>query len=412
MPEWYHPIMMRRPLLASILLVSALLGAITLAGTAAAPPRVVAVGDVHGALPEFVTVLQRTGLVDGKRRWMGGTATLVQIGDIVDRGARVRETLDFVMELEKQAAKAGGAFIPLLGNHEAMNVMGDLRYVTPEIYRTFATDRSEEIRAKAFQDYVEFLSAHVGHVHSLLVPSDEATRKKWMDAHPLGFFEYRDAVGPNGKYGRWLRRRPAIVQIGDGLFVHGGLNPALPFETVGALEAQVGAELEGFDETWQALSRAKVVWRYTTLREAIALLEEEQKQMQAQAKPADPVIAGHIQKLLGYRQWMVSSSDGPLWYRGLTKEAEPAIAAGLEALLARFGARYMVVGHTVQAKATVTAWLANRVFAIDTGMLPEEYKGRAAALEIKGGRFTVYYGDGTTQALEAPVPLPVKAPIS
>jgi len=152
--------------------------------------------------------------------------------------------------------------------------------------------------------------------------------------------------------------------------------------------------------------------RRSALKAGAAMAAAYMLPAQAQAKPADPVIAGHIQKLLGYRQWMVSSSDGPLWYRGLTKEAEPAIAAGLEALLARFGARYMVVGHTVQAKATVTAWLANRVFAIDTGMLPEEYKGRAAALEIKGGRFTVYYGDGTTQALEAPAPLPVKAPIS
>ena len=95
-----------------------------------------------------------------------------------------------------------------------------------------------------------------------------------------------------------------------------------------------------------------------TLRDAIAHLEEEQKALQAQAKPADPVIAADIQKLLGYRQWMASSSDGPLWYRGLTKDAEPTVTAGLEALLARFGARYMVVGHTVMAKATVTPWLA------------------------------------------------------
>ncbi len=379
-PETGCPIGIIQPCCAAafsrrFLLVSALLGGFTLVGTAAAPLRVVAVGDVHGALTEFVTVLQRTGFIDAKRRWTGRTATLVQIGDIMDRGARVRETLDFAMDLEKQAGRAGGAFVPLLGNHEAMNVMGDLRYVTPEIYRTFATDRSEEVRAKAFRDYVEFLSAHVGHVHSLLIPADEAARKKWMDTHPLGFFEYRDAVGSNGKYGRWIRRRPAIVQIGDGLFVHGGLNPALPFESVAALDAQVRAELGRFDDTWQALSRAKVVWPYMTLRDAIAHLEEEQKSMQAQAKPADPVIAGHMQRLLGYRQWMASSSDGPLWYRGLTKDAEPTMTAGLEALLARFGARYMVVGHTVMAKATVTAWLANRVFAIDTGMLPEDTRG-------------------------------------
>jgi hypothetical protein len=71
----------------------------------------------------------------------------------------------------------------------------------------------------------------------------------------------------------------------------------------------------------------------------------------------------------------------------------------------------MVVGHTVMAKATVTPWLAGRVFAIDTGMLPEEYKGRASALEIRDGRFTVFYGDGTSQTLAAPAPLTVKAPI-
>jgi hypothetical protein len=412
MPEWYHPIMPRSPRLAPPLLVAVLLSAFTLVATAAPPTRVVAVGDVHGALTEFVSVLQRTGLLDGKRRWTGGTATLVQIGDLVDRGARVRETLDFAMDLEKQAAKAGGVFVPLLGNHEAMNVMGDLRYVTPEIYRTFASGTSDEVRAQAFQEYIEFLTAHAGHVHGLLVPADEATRRKWMEDHPLGFFEYRDAFGPDGKYGRWIRRHQVIAQIGDGLFVHGGLNPALPFESVAALDAQVRTELDRFDELWQALSRAKVVWRYMTLREAIAQLEEEQKLMQTQAKPVDPVIAGHIQKLLGYRQWMAASSDGPLWYRGLTKEAEATLAAGLDALLARFGARYMVVGHTVQAKATVAEWLANRVIAIDTGMLPEEYKGRASALEIKDGRFTVYYADGATQTLEAPPPLPVKAPIS
>jgi len=412
MPEWYHPTMTRRSLVSLALAAAVLLPALGLVAAPAAPARVVAIGDVHGAFAEFVSVLQKTGLVDAKRRWSGGKATLVQIGDIVDRGAKVRETLDFAMELEKQAAKAGGAFIPLLGNHEAMNVMGDLRYVTPEIYRTFASSRSEEVRAQAFTEYVEFLSAHAGHVHSLLVPADDASRAKWLEAHPLGFFEYRDAVGPNGKYGRWIRRHQVIAQVADGLFLHGGLNPALPFESVAALDAQVHAELDGFDRLWETLSRAKVVWRYMTLREALAHLEEEQKVLQAQAAPADPAIAGSIQKLLGYRQWMVASSDGPLWYRGLTKDAEASMAAGFDALLVRLGARYMVVGHTVQAKATVTPWLGGRLFAIDTGMLPEEYKGRASALEIKDGRFTVFYGDGTTQPLTAPAPLPVKVPIS
>jgi hypothetical protein len=404
--------MQRRRHLAPRLAVAVLLSAVTLVLAESAPARVVAIGDVHGAFTEFVTILQRTGLIDARRRWAGGAATFVQVGDLVDRGPRTRECLDLVMDLERQAPKAGGALIPLLGNHEAMNVMGDVRYVTPEIYRTFATTRSAETRDQAFQEYVAFLAAHAGHPHSLLVPADEATRKKWLDEHPPGYFEYRDAFGPDGKYGRWIRRHHAIVQIGDGLFLHGGLNPALQFQGVAELDAQVTAELAGFDRIWQVLTRAKVVWRYMTLLEALVQVEEELKWMQAQPKPADPAVVGAMQKLLGYREWMAWSPDGPLWYRGLAEGSGEAESAALDALLARLGARYIVVGHTVVPGATVTPRLGNRVFAIDTGMLYPEFKGRASALEIRDGRFTVFYGDGTSQVLEGPARVQVKAPIS
>jgi hypothetical protein len=406
------PRMHRRRLLVSCLLALPLVAALAVAGPAVLPARVVAVGDVHGAVTEFVAILQSMNLVDANRRWSGGRSTLVQTGDILDRGARAREALDLAMEIERQAKRAGGAFIPLLGNHEAMNAMGDLRYVTPEIYRTFATARSEQVRGAAFREYAGFLRAHAGHAHGLAVPADEAGRKKWMDDHALGSFEYRDAMGPDGRYGRWIRRHPAAVQVGDGLFVHGGLNPALPFDSAAAIDRHVHAELDGFDRLWRELVRARLVWRYMTLRQAVAFLEEEQKWMQAQAVPPDPANADRIRKLLAYREWNIASSDGPLWYRGLVKEVDASFASALDARLARFGARYVVVGHTVQSKATVTPWIGGRVFAIDTGMLPEEYKGRASALEIKDGRFTVSYADGTTQAMPAPAPLPVKAPIS
>ena len=402
--------MARRPLSALLLLAAALLSAVTLFSAAGVPARVVAIGDVHGAYSELLTILQQTKLIDAKRRWSGGTAALVQSGDLVDRGPRVRETLDLVMDLEKQAQKARGAVIPLLGNHEAMNAMGDVRYVTPEIYRTFVTSSSEEVRAEAFQDYLAFLSAHAGHVHSVLVPTDEAGVKKWTDEYPLGYFEYRDAFGPGGKYGRWIRRLRTVVQVGDGLFVHGGLNPALPFQNAAELNARVAAELNEFDRIWQSLSRRKVVWRYMKFGPAIAHLEEELKVLQAQPKPADPAVIAQIEKLIGYDQWIVYSADGPLWYRGLTAEAEPEIAAGLDALLTRFGARYLVVGHTPMPKGTVTPWLAGRVLAIDTGMLYEAFKGRASALQIEKGRFTVLYADGTSQALDGPAQMPAKLP--
>ncbi len=402
--------MLRRPVPSLLLLAAALLSALTLVSASGVPARVVAVGDVHGAFSELLTILQQTKLVDAKQRWSGDTATLVQIGDLIDRGPRVRETLDLVMELEKQAQKAGGTVIPLLGNHEAMNVMGDVRYVTPEIYRTFVTSRSEEVRDEAFKDYLSFLSAHAGHLHSVLVPVDEAAVKKWTGEYPLGYFEYRDAFGPSGKYGRWIRRLLTVAQVGDGLFVHGGLNPALSFKNAAELNAKVTSELNEFDRIWQWLSRRKVVWRYLKFGQAIAHLQEELELLQAQEKPADSELIAQIRKLLGYEEWMVASADGPLWYRGLTSENEPGIAAGLDVLLARFGAHYMVVAHTAMAKAKVTPWLGGRVLAIDTGMLYQAFQGRASALQIEKGQFTVFYADGTSQALEGPAQPPAKTP--
>jgi hypothetical protein len=373
---------------------------------APAPARVVAVGDVHGAFTEFVSVLQRAGLVNARRRWSGGKATLVQLGDVPDRGARVRECLDLLMDLEKQAARAGGAVVALIGNHEAMNAMGEVGYVTPDIYRTFVARQSTEVRARAFLDYIEFLKVHAGHNHAPIPPEDEPSTRKWIDARPPGYFEYRDAFAPGGKYGRWIRQHHAVVRIGDGVFLHGGLNPALPFASVAELDAQVGAELKEFDRIWKALVDKKVIWRYMTLGEALQHATEEQRWLQAQASPADPAIMSDIQILLECWRWMINSADGPLWYRGLvdsTPDGFSALSPAFDAMLSRIGARYLVVGHTPIAQAVITPLLAGRVFAIDTGMLTEEYKGRASALAIENGRFTALYGDGTSRRLEPPV---------
>ncbi|MGA2262085.1 MAG: metallophosphoesterase [Acidobacteriota bacterium] len=375
---------------------------LALAVTAPAPARLVAIADVHGAYPEFVAILQRTGLIDENRQWAGGSATLVQTGDMIDRGARSRECLDLLMALEGQAEKAGGKVIPLLGNHEAMNIMGDLRYVTPEIYRTFATDQSEKLREQAYRDYMKFVALHREHTHTAVPTDDEAGRQKWMGEHPTGFFEYRDAFGPNGKYGRWLRKHHAIVQIGEGLFVHGGLNPELKFRNITDLDDQVRAELPAFDSIWRTLSDDKIIWPYMTLAEAVQYATEESKWLQARGATDDAAAVQEIQKLIDYRSWMSVSSDGPLWYRGLAQDPEEKLMSGLMAMLARLKAQYIVEGHTVLSKIEITPRFDNHVFLLDTGMLKEEYQGRASALEIKEGKFTAYHVDGEPKVLVAP----------
>ncbi|MDH4063295.1 MAG: metallophosphoesterase, partial [Acidobacteriota bacterium] len=71
------------------------------------PPRVVAVGDVHGARDAFVAILEQAGLIDARQRWSGGSDTLVQTGDYMDRGRDVRAVMDLLMALESQAKTAG-----------------------------------------------------------------------------------------------------------------------------------------------------------------------------------------------------------------------------------------------------------------------------------------------------------------
>ena len=95
--------MRRSSLLRPVEVIAAWLLLVALQATAAAQTRIVAIGDVHGALPEFESILKETGLLEAKRGasggWAGGRTVLVQLGDLVDRGPKTRACLDLVMEL-------------------------------------------------------------------------------------------------------------------------------------------------------------------------------------------------------------------------------------------------------------------------------------------------------------------------
>ena len=188
--------------------------------------RIVAIADVHGAYEEFLGILQRVGLIDAGHKWAGGATIFVQVGDVPDRGPETRKALDLLMELEREAPAQGGKVIPLLGNHEVMQMMGDLRYTTPADFQSFATEQSERVRDDAYQDYRKFIAQNQ---RVREVPDDETAHQQWLARHPLGFFEERDAYAPDGVYGRWLRTHDAVAQLGDVLFMHAGLDPELHF---------------------------------------------------------------------------------------------------------------------------------------------------------------------------------------
>src|SRR5213594_4516098 len=161
----------------------------------AAPQRIVAIGDIHGDLDAFSGILQRAHLVDPTRRWSGGNTIFVQTGDFLDRGPKARGVMDLLMALQRDATRQSGRVIVLMGNHEAMNIFGDLRYVTDEDYASFADE-----------------------------PRD-ARKRKTDSSGPAGVAERYEAFGPAGKYGNWLRSLPAIARVNDSISLHGGISP-------------------------------------------------------------------------------------------------------------------------------------------------------------------------------------------
>ncbi len=114
----------------------------------ATTPRIVAVGDVHGDFEATRTALRLAGAIDPADKWIGGALVVIQTGDQLDRGDGERQILDLFARLEVEAKAAGGAFIPLNGNHELMNAAGDFRYVTPGGFTAFADLASQADDAK------------------------------------------------------------------------------------------------------------------------------------------------------------------------------------------------------------------------------------------------------------------------
>lgn len=378
---------------------------LSLAGLAFAAPAkakaehadaVVAIGDVHGDFDDLVALLQHAGLIDKQNHWAGGKAVFVQVGDLIDRGPKPRQVMDLIMALEKEAPQAGGRVLPLLGNHEMMNLMGDLRYVTPENYASFADSNSEQRQKSGFQEYTKWRNNHGKLLVELPQPM-EITEAEWMARHPAGFIEHAEAFGPKGTYGRWLREHAALAQVDDVIFLHGGIDPSLAHLKLDTVNGHVRDEIRAFDDAKQYLIEKNVILPFFTLAEMTAVVQAELTAEKKSQVPADPQGQARLVQFLGYGEWFSVRVDGPLWFRGYDKWTDEEGMAQIGKVLEAYGAAHIAVGHTVQRGGTIRSRFGNKVFLIDTGMLSSYYPGgRASALEICGDtQFRAEYMDQT-----------------
>jgi hypothetical protein len=357
------------------------------------PPRIVAVGDIHGAYDAFVQILQAAGVIDAQRQWIGGTTLLVQTGDVFDRGTGVRSALDLLMDLEDQAKRAGGRVEALLGNHEVMNLASEYRDVNPETYAAFADARSEDRQKRAYDDYARIAKRVKAATGAAVLARDE-----WMKTHPPGFVEYVELLGPRGKYGKWLRAHEVIFTANGTGFMHAGISPDGP-KTIDEINKTAARELDALDDTRAAMVQAELVPPFCTLAEMVTTAVAELQRIAAAIKkneaPGDHVTRDFVDKLQALTTIDKSSlfaANGPLWFRGFAQWPDGDEPQAI-ALLERYGLQRFVTAHTPQP-GRIRARFGNRMFIIDTGMLSSYFKnGRASALELHDGRVTAIYSD-------------------
>ncbi|MCI0416391.1 metallophosphoesterase [bacterium] len=349
----------------------------------AGEPRIVAVGDVHGDLSSFVAILKTAQILDANGKWSGGKSILVQTGDVLDRGTQGRQSLDLLMQLEQAAPKQGGRVFPLLGNHEVMNLMGDLRYVPAEEFANFATKQSDQLLKRSYESYKQFQMQKAG---ERKLPAPEFTpqmEEEWLKAHPRGFLEHREAYGPRGKYGKWLRKQNTVADVQHNVFLHGGIDPKIIPIKVQEVNDRIHRELELFDRYKKIMEEQKVILPFFTFNEMIEAAKQE-----LEIRKKDETL----EAFLGLSGWLSVHPEGPLWFRGYAQWPEEELNAAVPALLETFKASHFIVGHTVMQKGEIRTRHNHQVIMIDTGMNQAFYpEGRASALEIQGEKLTAIY---------------------
>jgi hypothetical protein len=220
-----------------------------------------------------------------------------------------------------------------------MNTYGDLRYVVPGEFEAFRDEKSAEIRDIFFEQHKKQLEEPPP--PEGLPEFNDEYRKKWDASRPLGWFEHRYYFGPNGKYGKWIRGHNTIIKINETIFVHGGICPKYVGYTIRQINEQVRSELKDFSKIPNG---------------------------------------------------MIVDPEGPLWCRLLAIGNETLYEEHVNNVLASFGARRIVVGHTPTAGAVIPRF-GGKVIIADVG-LSQYYGARLACLVIeKDKAFALHRGE-------------------
>ncbi|MCI0611452.1 metallophosphoesterase [bacterium] len=359
---------------------------------AASKPRFVAIGDIHGADAAFVSILQKAQLINANQEWIADNTIFIQTGDVLDRGPGSRKAMDLLLDLEKQAPKKNGKVIALLGNHEVMNIVGDLRYVSAEEYASYSDSKSAKTQDAAFKAYENFLKQRAERFGVQPPAFTKEMEQDWKQKHPLGFVEHRDAFSKKGRYGRWLRKQDAIAVVDGNVFLHGGISLEVKELSFDELNRRIHQELNDFDSCREYLQGQKAALPFFTVDEIVGAAKQEleiQKQKRSQGIGENKTL----ERCTTLESWLIMHPDGPLWFRGFATWNDSEGSANIQELIQKYKVTRFITAHTVMPDGQIRSRFNGQIFLIDTGMLSGSFfpGGRASALEINDGTVTPIY---------------------
>lgn len=222
-------------------------------------------GDIHADEGVVRRAFQLAGATNAKDEWIGGNLTVVQMGDLIGRSDDERQVLDFVLDVQRKAAAAGGTVHALVGNHEVFGGRLDNQAVGPNpfpAYEDIPGLRRDDPRLRILPPHARARGA---------------------------------ALMPGGPYARKIAAFPVVLKLGGTVFVHGGVVPRWARYGVDRINAEVRQWLLGQtaepDSALGVDDGDRVMWT---------------RQFSADVDEADCAVLAESLQILGARRMIVA----------------------------------------------------------------------------------------------------------
>jgi nucleotide-binding universal stress UspA family protein len=305
------------------------------------PPQIYGIGDIHGDYEKVMALMVGAKIIKAMPdkpenvQWALGKGLLVCTGDMIDKGPKSVEVLQFMRALQASAQNAGGRVIVTLGNHEA-----------------------------------EFLAAGGKDKKA----ADFETELQAMKIDPAAVAAGTDADG----LGSWLRTRPFGAKVGDWFFCHAGNTGG---STVEKLETDIeaGVNKDGFGTFVLAEPNSMLEARLAPVPWWITASLAEPPTKKLSKKAAAAAAAAN------------EAGNAAAPAEPIPKDAS---SARLVEYIHALGCQHLVMGHQpgnvnfgggVQRKASEPFAYEGILFLMDVGMSRGTNDGHAIVLKIETG---------------------------